>query len=513
MYALIGTFFNTVLMGLSIWSVSDSFREDWSLTEALLYGSLISAVDPVAVLAIFESVHVNQTLDILVFGESVLNDAVSIVLYNIFKSMLKIDTITVALPFTAVAKFFYVSIGGVVVGLVFATVASFVTRFTSPVMIIEPLIIGCFALLAYLVAETFGMSGIVSILFCGIMMSRYAKFNMQRKSSHTLKFLLKMAATTSETAVFIYLGVSTIFHPFVDDIGSKWDAGLILFTLFLIMPFRFVITYGLTFIANRRRLIAVSWLDQFIIAYGGLRGAIAFALAFEIPKDVSTRDVTITATLVVVWFTVFVIGSTIKPWLKLLDIKLMRESNELDKVLPEAVPYVMKIIGYIHGGQRGFWSHKHYWHFLDKKLTWLLVRKSARKNKHLPEAEMNELTLATGFSESKWQKMGMSETQHNLMELVRPSASDRSSNEWSSYDENTVTSDSEENRSSIYSESDERSASVSTTSLEEQSDSLETALTPKPKKKKKKGKKIKAKGKKKKKQKKDKQKKGSEKDD
>ena len=64
-----------------------------TLAETLTFGALISAVDPVAVIAIFEEIHVNQTLNILVFGESVLNDAVSIVLYSVFEALIHIDVI------------------------------------------------------------------------------------------------------------------------------------------------------------------------------------------------------------------------------------------------------------------------------------------------------------------------------------------------------------------------------------------------------------------------------------
>lgn len=79
------------LSGICIWLLNPLFIIKLGLAEALTFGALISAVDPVAVIAIFDEVHVNQTLNILVFGESVLNDAVSIVLYSVFSALIHVN--------------------------------------------------------------------------------------------------------------------------------------------------------------------------------------------------------------------------------------------------------------------------------------------------------------------------------------------------------------------------------------------------------------------------------------
>lgn len=90
------------------------------ILDTFLFASLISAVDPVAVLAVFEEIHVNEILYIVVFGESLLNDAVTVVLYHMFEtySDMGIDKIIVADILNGVASFFLVALGGVFIGVV-----------------------------------------------------------------------------------------------------------------------------------------------------------------------------------------------------------------------------------------------------------------------------------------------------------------------------------------------------------------------------------------------------------
>ncbi|KAL6054225.1 Sodium/hydrogen exchanger 2, variant 3 [Balamuthia mandrillaris] len=365
LYAVIGTVLNNAAIGLCMWGASALFRQEWTVVESLLYGSFISAVDPVAVISIFEEVHVNPTLNILVFGESVLNDAVSIVLYKVFVALLDIDHFTADIPFLAVAKFLYVSIGGVVVGIVVALISAFITKYTHPIPIIEPLIVGTLALVAYVFCELFAMSGIVAIMVAGIVMSRYTQANISHKSKTTLHVMIKLTASTAETIVFVYLGVSTIFHLFVDDVADKWDGSMIAWAILFILVFRFLFVYVLTYFANLQRLRRVSYRDQFILSYGGLRGAIAFALASTLPEDIDSRDTMITATLVIIWFTVFFQGITIKPILSLLDIKRSRASQDLaERVLPKVNPHIMSAVEIIAGGQSGAFGWKGVWEYV-----------------------------------------------------------------------------------------------------------------------------------------------------
>lgn len=79
--------------------------------------------------------------------------------------------------------------------------------------------------------------------------------------------------------------------------------------------------YGLIFFENRARIDKISFKDQFVMAYGGLRGAIAFALSFLLEEEIESRGVIITTTLICIWVTVFINGGTIKPILSILNVR------------------------------------------------------------------------------------------------------------------------------------------------------------------------------------------------
>lgn len=129
-----------------------------------LFGSLISAVDPVAVLAVFEEIQVNEILYIVVFGESLLNDAVTVVLYHLFESYTEmgLKNILYVDVLSGFLNFWVVAIGGTVIGVIWGMATSLVTKFTNEVRVIEPIFIFVMAYLAYLNAEIFHMSGILA---------------------------------------------------------------------------------------------------------------------------------------------------------------------------------------------------------------------------------------------------------------------------------------------------------------------------------------------------------------
>uniref|UniRef100_A0A3Q2XXI7 Sodium/hydrogen exchanger n=1 Tax=Hippocampus comes TaxID=109280 RepID=A0A3Q2XXI7_HIPCM len=388
-YAVAGTLWNAFCTGFALHAASlvglIDRRVEAGLMDFLLFGALISAVDPVAVLAVFEEVHVNDMLFIIVFGESLLNDAVTVVLYKVYISFVEVgvENVQTADYFKGIASFLVVSVGGTLVGLVFAVLLSFITRFTKKVRIIEPLFVFLMVYLAYLTAELFSLSAILSMTFCGIGANKYVEANISQKSRTTVKYTMKTLASIAETLIFIFLGISA-----VDKSKWAWDTGLVACTLVFIFIFRAAGVVGQTWVLNRFRLVPLEKIDQVVMSYGGLRGAVAFALVVLLDgKRVKAKDYFVATTIVVVFFTVMFQGLTIKPLVKWLKVprSTSRKPTINEEIHERAFDHILTAVEDIAGLQ-GYHHWRDKWEQFDKNhLSKLLLRKSVYRKSELWE--------------------------------------------------------------------------------------------------------------------------------
>ncbi|XP_049706447.1 sodium/hydrogen exchanger 3 isoform X6 [Helicoverpa armigera] len=320
LFAVVGTVFNTLTIGASLWACGQTgmFGCTTPLLDMLLFAALISAVDPVAVLAVFEEIHVDEVLYIVVFGESLLNDAVTVVLYHMFEAYTEMGPSRLEYTdfLAGLASFLVVAVGGTCIGVVWGFATGLVTRFTHEVRVIEPIFIFVMAYLAYLNAEMFHMSGILAITFCGITMKNYVEANISHKSHTTIKYTMKMLSSSSETIIFMFLGVATVNN------NHDWNTWFVLLTIVFCSVFRIIGVYIFSAIANKFRLHKLNRVEKFVMSYGGLRGAVAFALVLLIdPEVVELQPMFVTTTIAVIYFTVFIQGITIKPLVKILNVK------------------------------------------------------------------------------------------------------------------------------------------------------------------------------------------------
>ncbi|XP_058061035.1 sodium/hydrogen exchanger 3 isoform X2 [Anopheles bellator] len=337
--AVVGTIFNIGTIGGSLWACGQTgiFGVDLPFLHIFLFSSLVAAVDPVAVLAVFEEIHVNEVLYIVVFGESLLNDAVTVVMYHMFEVYNEIgasEIIAVDIV-SGIASFFVVALGGTIIGkfpvanehhatsltgppagVIWGFLTGLVTRFTDHVRVIEPIFIFVMAYLAYMTAEIFHMSGILAITFCGITMKNYVEQNVSHKSHTTIKYALKMLSSSAETIIFMFLGVATVNNVHV------WNTWFVLLTIIFCSVYRILGVLILSALANRFRIHKLTKVDQFVMSYGGLRGAVAFALVLLVDvHHIPLQPMFLTTTIAVIYFTVFLQGITIKPLVKILNVK------------------------------------------------------------------------------------------------------------------------------------------------------------------------------------------------
>lgn len=331
LFAVLGTVINAFTIGPSLYflnSVGAIGLPDLSLLECLVFSSLISAVDPVAVLAIFQEVGVNKVLYFLVFGESLLNDAVTVVLYNMMVGFFGSD-ITAKEIGVGFAAFLSVSLGASAIGCIMGVITAIATKYTHDVRVVEPLAVLGIAYLSYLTAELVHFSGIISIICCGLVQVQYAMGNISRKSYTTVKYFTKMLSAVSDTVIFIFLGIVLVNKRHV------WNTGFVVWSAALCLVYRFLTVFGLTYIVNMMgRIKKINLEEQFIMAYGGLRGAVAFSLVIMLSAcKFPNYEMFVTTTLVIVLFTVFIQGASVKPLVNLLKIRLQQSDG--DKLITE----------------------------------------------------------------------------------------------------------------------------------------------------------------------------------
>ncbi|GAA5843289.1 hypothetical protein JCM11251_007279, partial [Rhodosporidiobolus azoricus] len=210
-FAFAGTFISAVALGTIIYLYSLLGLEGLSLTmvECLLFGSTLSATDPVTILAIFNALHVDPKLYSIIFGESILNDAVAIVMFETL-SQFHGEKIHLLSFFHGVGIFlltFFISMAlGVCFGLGCSLMLkhSELGRYTE----IESCLVLLIAYTSYFFSNALTMSGIVSLLFCGITLKHYAYHNMSHRTQRTTRYLFASLAQLSENFIFIYLGLS-----------------------------------------------------------------------------------------------------------------------------------------------------------------------------------------------------------------------------------------------------------------------------------------------------------------
>uniref|UniRef100_A0A8B9FSV1 Sodium/hydrogen exchanger n=1 Tax=Amazona collaria TaxID=241587 RepID=A0A8B9FSV1_9PSIT len=401
-WSLLGSLLNSFGIGLSLYGICqiEAFGlTDLDLLQNLLFGSMISAVDPVAALVVFEEASVNEQLYMMIFGESLLNDGITVVLYNIFiafTQMHRYEEIESIDVFAGFARFFVVGLGGMLFGIAFGFVSAFMTRFTHNISAIEPLLVFMFSYLAYLSAETLYISGILAMTSCAVTMKKYVEENVSQNSYTTIKYFMKMLSSVSETLIFVFMGVSTVGK------NHEWNCAFICFTLLFCLIWRTLSVFALFYISNKFRTYPFTFKDQLIISYSGLRGASSFSLAFLLPVNLFPRKkLFITATLVVIYFTVFIQGVTIGPLVRYLNVKKTNKKESINEEIH------VRLMDHLKAGIEdicGHWSHyqlRDKFKKIDNKyLKKILIREHQPKSSIVSLYKKMEIKLAIEMAES-----------------------------------------------------------------------------------------------------------------
>ncbi|TKR80286.1 hypothetical protein L596_014383 [Steinernema carpocapsae] len=156
-------------------------------------------------------------------------------------------------------------------------------------------------------------------------MKPYVSGNISSKSLITVKYLLKGLSACCEALIFVFLGLSTV-RLFSD--GKKWDFSFAAITVIACFVCRFIGTYFLSALANPWRMEKINKVDQFIMGYGGLRGAVCYGLVMSVDSESEPlKEVFVTTTVIVIVLSVFLQGTTMKPIVECLRVKKVEEKK------------------------------------------------------------------------------------------------------------------------------------------------------------------------------------------
>ena len=301
---------STVLVALlMIYATGPTWH--WGWPAALVFGALISATDPVAVVAIFSELGVSKRLGVLVEGESLLNDGTAIVVFSLLVRMLTGEVTEFSVG-EALLRFAVVVSGGVAVGLVLALVLSkwIEEMFNDPLSEITLTLVLAYA--AMVIAEgILHVSGVMAVVVAGLWMSATGKRKISPEIQEFLHRFWHMLGYVANTLIFFLVGL-VIAKEF--ESAAFQDFVLIGVVYVGVMIIRTVLTFGFQPLANKVSE-GVSSKDSAVITWGGLRGAVSLALALIVAQneniDPTTRRQILMVTAGVVLLTILVNGTTI----------------------------------------------------------------------------------------------------------------------------------------------------------------------------------------------------------
>ncbi|MBX0330044.1 Na+/H+ antiporter [Oscillochloris sp. ZM17-4] len=321
--AIPGVLLTTAIVGLIV-----SAAAGVSLSTGLVFGALIAATDPVAVVALFRAVGAPKPLTVIVEGESLFNDGTAIVLFNLLLAAALASAgggeAAGSLPtqiLAAVIDFLRVAAGGVIVGVSMGLVVAWLIGRIDDYLI-ETTLTTVLAFGAYLIAERLHVSGVLAVVSAGIVCGNVGPRGMSPTTRIVLFNFWEYLAFVANSLVFLLIGLDVNIPqmlPYLLPIGIAVAA---------VIASRALVIYSISWLANiRGRRVPLTY--QHVLFWGGLRGAISLALALSLPTSFADRDLLRVMTFGVVLFTLLAQGTTMSPLLRRLGL-IQREELALE---------------------------------------------------------------------------------------------------------------------------------------------------------------------------------------
>ena len=316
------------------------FPWDWSWELCFMFGALISATDPVAVVALLKEVSSRKRLETLIEGESLLNDGTAIVLFTLFYAMVLSTTASSFNLVGVVGEFSFVVLLGLAIGIIFGYLAILLISkvFNNPLVEIS-LSVGVAYLVFFVAEHVFHVSGVVALVALALMFSSIGRTKISPEVAGFLHHFWEMMAHFANTLIFLLVGVLIIARIKLDSI-EYWIALIVLYigitliragSVGMFMPVLSRIGVGIT----KEKAIVLVW--------GGLRGAVSLALALvvaqneNIPKEIGDQILFLTAGIVVM--TILINGLTMEKLLAYLGLDKLPPAKEATVQKAKSIVY------------------------------------------------------------------------------------------------------------------------------------------------------------------------------
>jgi CPA1 family monovalent cation:H+ antiporter len=278
----------------------------WQWIAALVFGVLISATDPVSVIATFKEAKAQGRLMVLIEAESLLNDGTAAVAFSVVVALASGQKLT-SIGITAMLL---KTIGGGILCGGIVGLGTLLLAGRTDDRLVEITFTTVAAYGSFLLADHFALSGVLATITAGLVMSNFKPLDgISARGKEAVQAFWEYAAFVANSLVFLLIGMHEAHQNFV----SIWlSAGT---AIALVTLSRALAIYPCCFVFSRSSL-RVSWKHQHVLFWGGLRGALALALALGLPPEVPLREEIITISFAVVAFSVFVQGLTVAPLLR-----------------------------------------------------------------------------------------------------------------------------------------------------------------------------------------------------
>ncbi len=325
--AVVGLLASTVIVGFTM-----SWYSPFPLLVCLLLGAIVSATDPVAVIAIFKELGAPKRLTILVEGESLFNDATAIVIFTILAGMIALSGNTETSLLSGVVSFIKVFLGGVLLGLVAGWLLVRLIILVGQLPLVRTTLTVCFAYLSFIIAEHhLHISGVMVLVVSALVVGSYVHTSLSSSEQHLMHEIWESISFWANSMIFIMIGLTV--PELLEQLGER-ERGWLITLLATAFIARFGIVYFMVPIAEWLGWMQrISFRFKTVMYWGGLRGAVSLALALTVYESTNySDDVRLFIAMMVtgfVLFTLLVNAPSMPVLMRLLGLNKLSPRDQL----------------------------------------------------------------------------------------------------------------------------------------------------------------------------------------